>query len=277
MNTQREGYLLRKYLGEEAIKGLRQCNAYIAGGAITALFSGQKIRDWDIYFRTKEDCEKAVTWFGINGVLANETDTYHWLEEKKKYRTEHPLEFVYDNKHIAYACTPCAEQDVIAIYHELIGLGLIKGVRFLCTSERDRYDGCYVGHYTDNNIHGYHPADRPLGVSSKIISPRESKPQILEYKFDLDGLVSDFARETKFQNEINGIVCWTIGRAYEENYIVRSYLVGEEGSGRQLYGATHSLWHERQKIADVVCVSDLMRFFSEPEAVKAEHKTRFKN
>jgi len=89
MNTQREGYLLRKYLGEEAIKGLRQCNAYIAGGAITALFSGQKIRDWDIYFRTKEDCEKAITWFGINGVLANETDTsksYKLGKQEKPYQ-----------------------------------------------------------------------------------------------------------------------------------------------------------------------------------------------
>jgi Histidine kinase-, DNA gyrase B-, and HSP90-like ATPase len=52
--------------------------------------------------------------------LANETDTYHWLEEKKKYRTENPLEFAYDGKHLAYACRPNAEQDVIAIFHELV-------------------------------------------------------------------------------------------------------------------------------------------------------------
>jgi len=89
MNTQRESYLLRKYLGEEAIKGLRHCNAFIAGGAITALFSGQKIRDWDIYFRTKEDCEKAITWFGINGVLSNQTDTsmsYKLGKHEKPYQ-----------------------------------------------------------------------------------------------------------------------------------------------------------------------------------------------
>lgn len=45
MNTKREEYLLLKYLGPEAINGLRSCNAIIAGGAITALFTGQKIRD----------------------------------------------------------------------------------------------------------------------------------------------------------------------------------------------------------------------------------------
>jgi hypothetical protein len=80
MNTKREEYLLLKYLGHEAIKGLRSCNAIIAGGAITALFTGQRIRDWDIYFQNAADCNNAVTWFGINGKLANETDTsksYH--------------------------------------------------------------------------------------------------------------------------------------------------------------------------------------------------------
>lgn len=89
MNTKREEYLLLKYLGPEAINGLRSCNAIIAGGAITALFTGQKIRDWDIYFRHAVDCHRAVTWFGINGTLANETDTsksYHLGKQEKPYQ-----------------------------------------------------------------------------------------------------------------------------------------------------------------------------------------------
>jgi hypothetical protein len=152
----------------------------------------------------------------------------------------------------------------------------MKGIRFLCTTERDRYDGCFVGHYDSIEVHSYDAVRRPLGVNVRLISPRETKPLILEYKFDLDGLIADFAKESKFQNEINCIICWEVGQAYEENFGVRSYLVGEEGSSRQVYGATHSLWHERMKLADIICVSDLMRFFSEPDTVKAEHKTHFK-
>ena len=89
MNTKREEYLLLKYLGQEAINGLRSCNAIIAGGAITALFTGQKIRDWDIYFRNEDDCQQAVTWFGINGALSNETDTsksYRLGKQEKPYQ-----------------------------------------------------------------------------------------------------------------------------------------------------------------------------------------------
>lgn len=84
MNTQREEYLLLKYLGVEAVKGLRACNAIVAGGAITSLFTGQKIRDWDVYFRNAEDCQKALTWFGINGKLAHESDTSKSFQLGKK-------------------------------------------------------------------------------------------------------------------------------------------------------------------------------------------------
>ena len=89
MDLKRETYLLKKYLGEEAIKGLRSCNAIIAGGAITALFTGQKIRDWDIYFRNEKDCAQAQTWFGLNGTLANQTDTsmsYKLGKQEKPYQ-----------------------------------------------------------------------------------------------------------------------------------------------------------------------------------------------
>lgn len=89
MNIRREEYLLKKYLGEEAVKGLRSCNGIIAGGAITALFTGQKIRDWDIYFRNAKDCDQAVTWFGLNGELVNETGTsksYRLGKQEKPYQ-----------------------------------------------------------------------------------------------------------------------------------------------------------------------------------------------
>lgn len=209
--------------------------------------------------------------------IADETETYHWIEERKAHRAKHPLEFAFQEKHLAYASVPQAEQDVVAIFHELVGIGLIRGVRFLCTNEQSRYDGCYVGKYDKADEHAYHVVKRPLGVNQKLISARETKPCILEYKFDLDGLISDFAKEIKFQNEIDTIICWTIGELYKEKFAIRSYLTGEEGGAREFYGATHSLWHEKMRLADIVCVSDLVRFFSDPEGVKAEHKTRFKD
>jgi Histidine kinase-, DNA gyrase B-, and HSP90-like ATPase len=208
--------------------------------------------------------------------VIDDTETYNWLEAKKKYRSENPLEFAHHSLHLAYSCEPSSEQDLVAVFHELVGMGVIQGVRFLCTSEQDRYDGCYVAHYTSSEVHAFSLAKRPLGVNSKLITSRESRPFVLEYKYDLDGLIADFEKEVKHPNEINAVICWKIGDDYSAKYNLRSYLVGEEGAGRQLYGATHSLWHERIKLAEIICVSDLMRFLNEPESVKAEHRTRFK-
>jgi hypothetical protein len=100
---------------------------------------------------------------------------------------------------------------------------------------------------------------------------------VLEYKFDLDGLIADFSKDVKFQNEINAVICWSIGKQYEEKFVIRSYLVGEEGSSRQVYGATHSLWHDKMRLCDIICLCDLIKYHSDPETVKAAHATRFKD
>jgi hypothetical protein len=177
----------------------------------------------------------------------------------------------------SYTSTPQSEQDVIAIFHELVGMQVVRGVRFLGTNQQTRYDGCYVCRYDNNQLHGYNADINPLGINPKIIATRETRPLVLEYKLDLDGLISDFAKELKFQNEIHTIICWGIGDLYNERYALRSYLVGEEGASRQFFGATHSLWYEKAKLADIVCLQDLIRFFSDPETVRAEHKTRLKD
>ncbi len=207
--------------------------------------------------------------------VVDDTEVYNWTEAKKAYRNENPLEFLYGGVKLAYAAIPRSEQDVIAVFHELVGMGLIRGIRFLCTSELDQYDSCYVTHYASGADHQF-SRENLLGVSPKLISAKESRPYVLEFKFDLDGLIADFAKENKFQDHIKAAVCWQVGENYSENFSVRSYLVGEEGSARQFFGATHSLWHERIKLADIVCVGDLIRFCQQPDVVRAEHATRFK-
>lgn len=42
---------------------LKKLNAMIAGGAITSLYTGKPINDLDIYFKNKEDAEKAIHLF----------------------------------------------------------------------------------------------------------------------------------------------------------------------------------------------------------------------
>jgi hypothetical protein len=208
------------------------------------------------------------------GLMTDDTELFEWLNEKREYQHVNPLDFSFHDKHIAYTCAPRNEQDVVALFHELVGIGTVQGIRFLCTSEQDRYDSAYFSIYDSLKAHGFSKSN-PLGINQKLITNKPSKPFVLEYKYDFDSLISDFEKEIKFPNHINAVVCWSIGDAYREKYSLSSYMIGEEGSSRQFYGATHALWHERTRIADVFCVRDFMRFFSDPDGLIAEHKTRY--
>jgi hypothetical protein len=53
----REEYVLRKSIGEELFSLFGKYNCVIAGGAITSIFSGNIIKDYDVYFHNKEDLQ----------------------------------------------------------------------------------------------------------------------------------------------------------------------------------------------------------------------------
>lgn len=65
----RQKYLLLNQLKkEDIIIDLKDCNAIIAGGSIASIFSEQKIKDYDVYFRNKEDFQKMFN------ILSNKKD-----------------------------------------------------------------------------------------------------------------------------------------------------------------------------------------------------------
>ncbi len=55
MNLTNHKNILLRGLGEDAVRLLKATNAIVAGGAITSIFSGTEINDYDIYFRSHED------------------------------------------------------------------------------------------------------------------------------------------------------------------------------------------------------------------------------
>lgn len=51
-----------KFTDQELYQKLKHLDGVIAGGAITSIVSGRKINDFDIYFKNKEQCEKAIDY-----------------------------------------------------------------------------------------------------------------------------------------------------------------------------------------------------------------------
>lgn len=205
---------------------------------------------------------------------AESTDLWNWLTEQEDYRKANPFDFVFGQLSCAYASVPQCEQDVIAIFHEIIGMNIVRGIRILATSGTLKYDSCFKTHYPDRS-YLYRSPDVRLGVSDKSVIGRESRPFVLEYKFSLDGLIADFEKEEKYINDIQLVVCWTIGSEYKERFRLTSLLVGDEGAGRSVYGSTHALYQEREKRFEIVCLRDLFEFFRDPDAVVARHREQF--
>ncbi len=54
--------------------------------------------------------------------------------------------------------------------------------------------------------------------------PFYSHPEILEYKYSLDGLIEDITDESKNSNDINLVIVWETGDLYKGNYHITSLL-----------------------------------------------------
>lgn len=85
---EREKYLLKKEL-DEVVAVLRQCNAMLAGEAVTSLFTDERVRDWDLYFRNVADRDLAIKLFTEKGQLTFQTDTaktFKFGQRKKPFQ-----------------------------------------------------------------------------------------------------------------------------------------------------------------------------------------------
>jgi hypothetical protein len=58
----REKYLLLKDIDKELLQELILTGAFVAGGAITSVFSGAAIKDYDIYFGSAGNCSALMQW-----------------------------------------------------------------------------------------------------------------------------------------------------------------------------------------------------------------------
>ena len=96
---------------------------------------------------------------------------------------------------LCFKTTPQEEQEVVALFFELVGKKLLKGYfPFRVGGNRATYDALS---FIDQDEGDRLPRD---------IRPRELKT--VEFKFQLSGLIQDFTDEMKFLNDIDLVVCW---------------------------------------------------------------------
>jgi len=211
------------------------------------------------------------------GIVAPAKELHEWKKRQEQYRDQHPLTFSFLQREIALASIPQQEQDVVALFHELVGVGLIRGLRFFSTTFNDTYDSLFFCEYHDESFR-FERKKNPLGVSADFLPKYQSEPKVLEYKYDFDTLVSDFEKETKYAKHVDLAVCWRAGNAYKKKFYLQSLLVGDEGSTREIYGATHAVLEDGGGGVrfSVLILEDLLNFVRDPVAEEARQKTVYR-
>lgn len=249
---------------------------------------GRKGYQSDIVRLAASICSKLVDTFssyqkflrpttGAPADILREETVEQWKEDMKKHEATNPLKLQSDHfflpmKTIAITSEPTREQDVIALFNQLLAGGVIRGIRIMSTNERFTYDGMYKILLTDpTENHLYDKDKNPLGIDKNNLGkhkdiPFISSPRILEYKFSLDGLIEDINSRDKNSNEIGLVVVWETGEEWKENYKITSLLDTDNLNLRQYHGITHVMTNltTGQKEMDLIVLKELIDFLNDP-------------
>ena len=231
-------------------------------------------------------CFKANT--GASPDLRRENDLAEWKKMMSEHESQYPLSITNPNffnpmQDISLTSTPTREQDVIALFNQLLAGGVVRAIKIMSTNERSTYDSLFrIMVSPQREIQLYDKYKNPLGVSEEVYDelvpddqPFITEPKVLEYKYSIDGLVEDIETGVKNTNDINLVVAWEAGENYKDNYIIESLLINGNESLRQYHGVTHTLYNANtnERICDLILLKDLILFLNgDPSGVELQEQ-----
>ena len=223
---------------------------------------------------------------GVAPDLVREMKIGDWKKQMLDHEAVQPLElnskhFFKPTERVSITSAPTREQDVIALFNQLVAGGVIRGIRVMSTNERFTYDGLYkVAFDLPEEIYTYEEETNPLGVSSDTAVALKgwvTDPRVLEYKFCLDGLIEDFEGQEKNINDVNMCIVWEVGEMYRERYGITSLLIPEDADQRQYHGVTHILndMETGAKHCDLIVLSELIASLNDPKGTAEKQRVKY--
>jgi hypothetical protein len=223
---------------------------------------------------------------GVSPDLVREMAIHDWKKDMLAHETQCPLllkseHFFLPIERVSITSTPTREQDVIALFHQLIAGGVVRGINVMSTNERFTYDGLFkIAFDLETRLYTYDAETNPLGVphdTAAVLHGRVTEPRVLEYKFCLDGLVEDFDSQDKNIKDVDLCVAWSTGDLYKERYGITSLLLPENADQRQYHGVTHVLTDVETgaKYCDLIILSELIDYLNDDEATAVLQREKY--
>ena len=221
---------------------------------------------------------------GASPSIIGESKLDSWIKEQEIHESNNPLKianphFFAPLNEVSITATPVSEQDVVVLLNQLIAGGVIRGLRLLATSSHQQYDGIFrffVNEPLKNHL--FDPATNPLGVQElRHATAFNSKPYVLEYKHNLDGLIQEFENGEKTENHMSLAVAWEIGEQWSKRYAVTSLLNIENLQHREFHGLTHIFRDERTGDTRFygIILSELIAYLNNVEGVQKFHREKY--
>ena len=177
---------------------------------------------------------------------------HDWIERQKTHARESPLTIegkglFMPAEVLPILSTPIVEQDVVALFNQMLASGIVRGIRILSSSTYKQYDGLYqvvIDIPTEKYVRSQ---TNPLGVDPEQIRATGEAVvgfvQVLEYKYNLDALFEEFTTSEKRAEDIGLVVSWHMGTRWQRHFEVTSYLHPDTRHHRPFHGYTHGFTH----------------------------------
>lgn len=153
---------------------------------------------------------------------------------------------------------PKSEQDVIALYSELVGMGIFRHLQPVFYSGFDFYDSYFE---YDPSIVNESVRSKFPGVDDTDVRDNEG---VAEFKISADMILTDIVNETKKWHDMKFLVCWEVGQDRKSggNEITFSECGG--AVDRRYHGVTHParLQSGGDHTIFVISLSDFLRIMA---------------
>ncbi|WNG34694.1 ATP-binding protein [Archangium violaceum] len=208
-----------------------------------------------------------------------------WIDEQKEHEKKFPLTIkgkglFEPTEELPIRSLPKVEQDVVALFNQMLSSGLVRGIQLLASSQYEQYDGLFRV-YMQSPFGRYIRSDtNPLGVDAELFAGAEgikAAVAILEYKHCLDALVEEFQTGVKAVNDVKLAVVWEMGEKWREDFRVLSYLDEDNVHHRPYHGLTHQFLHSTsgQPAFAAIVLRDLVSYLDDPKAEDARQKKMY--
>lgn len=208
----------------------------------------------------------------------------NWKQSQLTHELEFPLVITgaglfMPAEELPIRSEPVVEQDVVALFNQMLSSGIVRGIQLISSSQYKQYDGLYRIKMMKPFQKFILSSKNPLGIDEEHFIDKESLEtvvKVLEYKYTIDGFIEELQAEVKAVEDVDLVIAWELGDKWRQMFEVTSYLDHEHIHLRNMHGATHSFTHAMSgnHAFEAIVLKDLVSYLQDPEAEEKRQRIK---